>query len=213
MYKKYFNLFLMLLVFILTAVAYFAFTRTTQFITFVSWTQSHLMTYFLFLVTVKIAGIIYPPIPGGILTLASIPMLGWQMAYIADLVGSIVGGTTCYFLGKRYGYQLLTKVFDDEIINKIEHLKVKKEKELEAIIVWRLLAGGTVIEAIYYGAGFLKVGLTNFFLGIVISHLLIGIPSFYIGSAILSSENIIANVIVFTVAIAILYKIRGRYFE
>lgn len=213
MSKKYFNVFLMLLVFIATAVAYFAFAQTSQFKEFVNWTQHHIVLYGLLLISLKITGVVYPPIPGGIFTLASIPILGWQTAYAVDFVGSITGGIICYFLGKKYGYRLLEKVFDQEVIHKIERLKVKKEKELEAIIVWRLLAGGTIVEAIYYGAGLLNISFTNFFLGTTISHLIVGIPSFYLGGAILSSQNIVINVILLATAFAVLYKIRGRYFE
>lgn len=203
----------MLFVFALTAASYFIFAQTNQFKEFVTWSQSHILIYIVFLITIKIGGVIYPPIPGGIFTLASIPVLGWQTAYVVDFVGSILGGTACYFLGKKFGYQLLEKVFDKEIISKMELLKVKKKKELEAIIVWRLLAGGTVVEAIYYGAGFFRVGLVNFFLGTSISHLIVGIPSFYLGSTIFSSQNIVLNILLIGLSIGTLYIVRGRYFE
>lgn len=213
MRKKYFNVILMLLVFIVTAGAYFIFAQTSQFKEFVNWTQDNIVLYSLFLVSVKILGVVYPPIPGGIFTLASIPIFGWWGAYVVDFIGSILGGTICYLLGKKYGYKLLEKVFDQEVIHKIELLKVKKEKELEAIIVWRLLSGGTIVEAIYYGAGLLKVSFINFLLGTTISHVIVGIPSFYLGGAIMSSQNIILNVLLLAISIAVLYKVRGRYFE
>lgn len=211
--KKYVNLILMILFFVITAGAYFVFSQTSSFKHFVIWTQDNILLYAIFLICVKILGIVYPPIPGGILTLASIPMLGWIGAYLVDFIGSTIGGVICYFLGRRYGLTLLRKIFDEKVVQKMEGLKVKKGKELEAIILWRILAGGTIIEAVYYAAGLLKIGFGNFFLGTTISHVIIGIPSFYLGGAILSSQNILINVFLLGIALVVLYKAKGRYFE
>lgn len=207
------NLIFTITLFIVSVIAYILFIRTTQFQEFITWSQANKSLYIFLLLSLKIVSNVYPPLPGGIFTLGSIPVLGWKTAYAVDFAGSFIGSIICYYLARKYGFAVLRKIFDENLIERIKQVKVNKKREIEGLIIWRVLGGGTVIEAIYYGAGLLNINFRNFLVGTTISHLLVGIPSFYLTRELFSSRNIVLNVFLLTIAVFILYKIKGRYFE
>lgn len=169
--------------------------------------------YLVVLYIYKSLGILWPPIPAGLFTMASIPFLGWPLAYLIDLLGSITGGSIAYFLARKYGLSLLTKIFDDKVIDKIKKTKIKKGKEVEAVFVYRVLLGTTILEAVYYGAGLLKINFPKFLVGAILSHIIVGVPTFILAQNIFSGKNIVITVVSVVVSIFILYKAKGRYFE
>ncbi|OGD56261.1 hypothetical protein A3I57_00580 [Candidatus Beckwithbacteria bacterium RIFCSPLOWO2_02_FULL_47_23] len=59
------------------------------------------------IILAKAMSIVYPPLPGIILTLAMILILGWQKAYLIEVTGSLLGVTTAYYLGKQYGEKII----------------------------------------------------------------------------------------------------------
>lgn len=195
---------------------YIWFVRSTYFIGFRQWSLSNVLLFSTILVLLKIISIVWPPIPGGIITISAIPLIGWQNAYFADLTGSILGSSITYFLGKKYGYRLLDSLFDEKVIEKIKKIKIKKSKELEAIFTLRILTGSLFLEAITYGAGVLGIGFTNFLIATIASHLLVGVPSYYLFAQITTvgfSQTWIVNMVLLSMAFVVMYKLKGRYFE
>ena len=63
--------------------------------------QSNLILFVPTIIILKALGIIYPPMPGIAFTLASIPLVGWELAYLMDLVGNLIGVTSAFYLGKK----------------------------------------------------------------------------------------------------------------
>lgn len=198
---------------ILTFVLYFWFIKTPYFQNLKAWSEQNLLLTFLFIISVKILGIVWPPLPGGLLTLGAIPILGWKGAYLADFTGSMVGTSIAFFLGKKYGKRIVSKLFDEEAVQKLTKIKVKQDKEVEAVFALRLVGGNTVLEAVCYGAGMLGVKYRNFIIGSVASHSLLGIPTFYLAQNIFQTKNIILNAIMILFLFLIIWKARGRYFE
>lgn len=211
--KTYFYTFLMLSSFILIICGFYLFFKSPYFLVVDSWVKANIVTYVIFLFLYKTVGVLFPPVPGGIVTLASIPFLGWFNAYLIDFFGSISGGIIAYYLAKKYGHPLLVKIFGDDIARKIESIKVKKNREIEAVFMYRLALGSTILEAVYYGAGFLKIGLFNFMIGSILSHTLVGVPTFFLANNILNSENIALTVAITIVGIVFVLFTKGRYFE
>lgn len=197
---------------ILTIVLIYWFSNSVYFETFNSWIVKNILLYSIILYLIKVIGIIWPPLSGGIFTLASIPFLGWQLAFFLDFIGSLTGGSIAYYLGKKYGYVFLNKVFGTDIVEKIKRIKIKKGKEIEAIFMYKALFG-IIIEAIYYGAGVLRVNFVKFSIGSILGHLIIGIPSFYLANNLFSGKDIISTVILTILAIIFVTKTKGRYFE
>ena len=194
-------------------VGYAWFANTEYFSYVIEWAQENSSLFLIFLFVFKFIGIVWPPIAGGILTISAIPIIGWQSAYLIDLSGSIAGGTLSYYLGYKYGEKFLKKFFDKNVIDKIKNLKIKKDRELEALLVYRVLFGFTIIEAIYYGAGLLKVGFKNFFVAAVISHLAIGIPTFYFLNNVFSGGSVVVAAVSLMIAIPFFLRFKSRYFE
>ncbi len=199
-----------------SVIIYVWFIKSDHFSAFRMWSLSNVFLFSSVLVFLKIISIVWPPIPGGLITMSAIPLVGWEKAYFADLTGSILGSSITYFLGKKYGYKLLNHLFDEKVIEKIRKIKIKKSKELEAIFTLRILTGSLFMEAITYGAGVLKIGFSNFLIATVASHLLVGIPSYFLFAQISTtgfSQTWFVNVTLFAFAFFAMYKLKGRYFE
>ena len=210
--KKYKHLFFIVIGLVITTTLYFAFIKSSYFVHFVEWSKEYFFIYFFLLVVIKSIGIIWPPIPGGILTLGSIPVIGWYYAYLADFIGSMIGSSIAFYLGKKYGFTFLEKLFDSKTLEKLKSQKVKKHKEFEAIFLMRIL-GGTLIEVVCYGAGLLKIRYSTFIVASAISHIVFGVPTYFVANNIFTFRNVLVNVLTLIVAILLLRKMKGRYFE
>lgn len=207
------NTYLFVGVFVLTMLLFYWFSKTHYFLNLDAWIKSNLVLYIVSLFLVKISGIIWPPISGGVFTLASIPFIGWELAFAIDMTGSTVGGVVAYKLGEKYGYPFLNKILDTNIVEKIKKIKIKKGKEIEAVFIYRLLFGSVIVEAIYYGAGVLRINFYKFIAGMTLSHLLTGIPIFFLASTIFSGANVFLSIFLAGLALIFIIKTKGRYFE
>lgn len=205
------HLILFVLVLAATFSGYIWMLKQPFFQGFIEWSQQNFILYFFVLILIKTVAIVWPPIPGGLLTLGSIPMIGWFNAYLADLIGGLTGSSIAYYLGKRYGHSFLRKIFDEKTIVKINKIKIVKNKELEAIFLVRLFTG-IISEAISYGSGLLGIKYRNFLLGTFLASLMF-MPFFYLASGILSGKNILLNGIIVLIVGTLFYKLKGRYFE
>lgn len=204
---------LFILLFLVTLVFVYWFMSTPYFVIADGWVRQNRTLYLVVLYIYKSLGILWPPIPSGLFTMASIPFLGWPLAYLIDLLGSITGGSLAYFLARKYGLSFLKKIFDQKVIDKIKKAKIKKGKEIEAVFMYRLLLGTTILEAVYYGAGLLKVDFPKFLIGAILSHIIVGVPTFILAQNIFSGKNVAITIASVVISIFIVYKTKGRYFE
>lgn len=186
---------------------------SSYFIGIENWIDKNLVLFVIGLFFYKSLGLLWPPIPSGLFTLLSIPFIGWYWAYVIDLLGSLTGGSIAYFLGKKYGYQILRKIFDETIIERIKRAKIKKGREIEAVFMYKTLLGSIILEAIYYGAGVLNVPFVKFLIGAGLSHMAVGIPMFLIAENIFSGKNLLLVGILSIFAVIFVIKTKGRYFE
>ena len=208
---KHKNLILLALFAAVSFAAYIWFTRQPVFEEVIGWAQQNFWLYIGILVFIKIIAIVWPPLPGGLFTLASIPVIGWLPAFLAETVGGLAGSSIAYYLGKRYGYSFLRKVLDKEIIEKIQRVKMTGKRELEAIFFLRLFTG-LVAEAVSYGSGVIGVKYRNFFLGTLAAQVVF-IPTFYFFEEIISGKNLLIYAPAALILAAIFWKMKGRYFE
>ncbi len=206
-------LFLVVSTFIFTTTGVLFFYNSSSFVHFLDWSKQNTVLYFLVLVVLKFVGVVYPPLPGGILTIGSIPILGWKYAYLADITGSFMGAVISFLIARSYGERVVKPFITEAILTKLKETKIKHKKQIEAVVVMRILGGSTIIEAVNYGAGLLNISLKNFILGFLISHPLTGIPLFYFASNIFLGDNTVVSVGIALISLFALYKIKGRYFE
>ena len=205
------NLILLALFAAVSFAAYIWLTRQPVFEEIIGWAQQNFWLYIGILILIKIIAIVWPPLPGGLLTLGSIPVIGWFPAFLAEVVGGLGGASVAYYLGKKYGYPFLRKVLDKEIIAKIQRVKMTGKRELEGIFFLRLFTG-LVAEAVSYGSGVIGVKYRNFFLATLAAEVVF-MPAFYFFDEILSGRNIVIYVPAALILAVIFWKVKGRYFE
>lgn len=194
-------------------VAFFAWlVSSSYFFQFKEWSQQNFAVYFTILVFLKVIGLVWPPLPGGVLTIGSIPVIGAMGAYLADFLGFIIGSIISYYLAFYYGYPFLEKIFDKSVIERLRKIKIRKDRELEAMVTMRIF-GMTIVELVSYGAGLMRVKFSNFILGAILSHFLIGIPVFYFFNNIFLSRDITISLVFVLVAVIFFYLTRRRYFN
>lgn len=167
--------------------------------------------FYVFLFAVKVTGIVWPPLPGGIFVLGSIPIIGWFNAYLIDFTATLVASSIAYALGRRYGLPLIKRIIDEDMIKKVEKLKVKKEREIESIFLLRVLGGAIVVELVAYASGLFKIRYRNFMIGTILSHIVVGMPAYYFFGNIFSGQNIIISLVLAAILIVLLLKFRSRY--
>lgn len=207
------QLWLLVIVFITSIVFYIWLVNSPYFSLLLNWSRQNILTFSLSLLGLKIASIVYPPIPGGLATLASIPFLGWKLAYLIDFIGSMIGSSMAFFIARKYGFVFLGKIFDAKTIHKIKNIEVYSNRQIESVFALRILLGTTIMEAICYGAGLLNITYKNFLIGSIFSHLVIGIPIYYLASNITQLKNIPLTLISIIIGGFIFWKIRKRYFK
>lgn len=205
------NLLLLLLLFGGTIALYFWFASTPYYIDFLFWIESNLLLFYLMLFLIKFSGIVWPPIPGGILTLAAIPIIGWERAFIIDFLGEMIGSVVAYYLARYWGENLVKKIVDRKNYEKITSFHVKEKREFELILLLRIF-GGTLIEIVCYAAGLMKVRFKPFFLASTIGYSIVGSLTFYFAGSIIEKENLFINILFLAVAIIFFTTLRKRYF-
>ena len=198
---------------ILTFAAYFWFVRSPYFEPFKVWTESNIVLFYIVLFSIKVTGIVWPPLPGGIFVLGSIPIIGWFNAYLIDFTATLVASSIAYVLGRKYGMPLVKKIVDEEMVKKMEKIKVKQKRELETIFLIRTLGGAVVVEVVAYASGLFRIGYRNFMFGTVLSHIVVVVPAYYFFGNIISGQNVIISLISVVLLLILFTKFKGRYLE
>jgi len=178
-----------------------------------SFAQLHRYWLIIILILVKILGLVWPPLPGGIFNLAIIPFLGWETAYIIDLIGTIIGAGICYAVAYRWGYTILEKILDEDTIHTISEVKVKNHRQAEFSFVATVVSRFLMTEISYYAAGILKLDFYKFMFGAIASHLLIGIPSYYLTNMMFETKSLYLGLVAWIIIIPIWLNQKDRYFE
>ena len=189
------------------------FLKSEYFQTYMNWAQSNMLVFIISLVAIKCISVIFPPLPSVVMSFSAIPIIGWFNAYLIDYAGSILGSSISYYIAYKYGTPVLSKILDKNTANNLNKIKIKEGKEIESVIVLRILTGATLVEAVNYGAGLLKIPYNKFVIGFLISHPLLGIPMFYFVNNIIKQENILVTIALAIIGIFGVYLLRGRYFE
>ena len=210
--KNYKHLYTLALLIILTIIAYTWLLNSEYFDPFLKWSRQNIVLFYSVLLFLKIFGIVWPPLPGGLLTIGSIPIIGWKGAYGVDVIGSVIGSSIAFFIAKKWGYKFLHKIFDQVTIDKIKQIKIKPKHEIESVTVFRIF-GGSIVEVVCYGAGILGIKYRNFLIGTILSHLIIGLPFYYLVNGIFGKENFLLNLVLMTVFVLSFFTLKNRYFE
>ena len=206
--KIVFFLFLLLPAFLIQIAA-----QSGLFLEYFENIRAYLPVYLIVLLFLKLSSIVYPPLPGALFTVSSIPIIGWQLAYFIDVAGSCLGAIIAYLLGKRYGYTILTKVLGQNLTQKVIAIKLKPRNQIEAAFVLRFAAGGILSDGLAWGASLIGFKLLPFMIGYLTSHILITLPIFYFIGVSISFDSWLLFLLATLTAWLLLFKFKGRYFE
>ncbi len=180
------------------------------------WTRDNFLLFFSILIFIKFISLVYPPLTGGLFTAASITVIGWPLAFLADFIGSTLGGAINYFLGKKFGTRIVLKFGGQTAVEKLSEVKIVKGKEIEGLIVLRVISGGFILELIHYIAGILNIRFDKYIIAMLISQVITGIPLFYLMGNILDNSNLIVSgvsIVILIIGLPLLYKYKNRYLE
>ena len=212
MKKGAFYITILLVAWTATILLYFWFIQSDYFDSFSIWARKNLILFYVSLLFAKVLAIVWPPLPGSFFTLGAIPFIGWVEAYVIDTAGSMMGASIAYFLGYKYGYQFLKKLFSADTVEKIKQIKIRRDREIESVFIGRMAGAGNIMELICYGAGVLRVGFLNFLVASFLANLVF-MPAYYIGGSLLHGGNIIIGLLFTAVTLLLFWKIKGRYIE
>ena len=117
----------------------------------------------------RILAIVIPPVSGGFVTYALIPIYGWLLAYLYGAIGVLTGCSVAFFLARRFREPLVKKFVPLQQLHNWEG-KISKRTEFFAFLAIRLTTG-PVLDFISYIAGLSKISFRRFFVATLISYL------------------------------------------
>lgn len=174
--------------------------------------EDNVLAVIVLLTLLKILAIIWPPFPAIIFIIALMPIIGFWGAFWADYIGELIGSTIAYWISYKYGYKGVALFLDEASIEKLKKVKVKKGKELEFLIILRVL-GNTFFEIMCYGAGLLKISFKNFFIATVTSYFIVSYISFKLVEGLYDDKTLYINAILIILLIVFSFKFGSRYIE
>lgn len=211
-FKHSIHFIVILLMFIGTLIAYSYFAKTHYFIDLQLWTQANFFRFILILIFIKALGIVWPPLPGVVLLIGVIPIVGWFPAFVADAIGWYIGATIAFLLSRRYGLKTIRFFFGEMGVERVKKFKVNPNRELEVLIIMKCL-GGSIGEFINYAAGLTTIKFWNFTISNFVASLIIGLPLFYsFHFALKSGNNLFFALIPLAIGVIFFYVFRKRYF-
>jgi uncharacterized membrane protein YdjX (TVP38/TMEM64 family) len=202
----------LLLLILPTFILQFA-SQTKEVQAFILFIHAYFPIYLISLFIGKTISIVYPPLPGAVFTLAAVPLIGWKVAYTIDILGSFLGASISFYLGKKYGYTILSRVVGKTITNKISSIKLKPRNQVEAATFLRFAAGGLLSDGLAWGASLIGFRYFPFMTGHLISHVATTLPVFYFFAASISLHSWAILGVSTILAWLAIYKFKGRYFE
>jgi uncharacterized membrane protein YdjX (TVP38/TMEM64 family) len=135
----------------------------------------------LIIIALRIIGTVVPPLPGGILAYAMIPVLGWFWAYIYSMIGLTIGCTLAFFIARKFREPVVSKFVPLQQLHAWEK-QLTHKKQFFAFLLIRLTTG-PIVDFISYVAGLSRISFGKFFLATLIAEIPVIIPFFLGGTA------------------------------
>lgn len=126
----------------------------------------------------RILAIVIPPIPGGLLSIALIPVFGWWQSFLYSAIGVLVGTSIAFLLARKYQEPFVKKFVPLQQLHEWQD-KISQRTQFFTFLGIRLTTG-SVSDYISYIAGLSKIKFRYFFLATLIS-LWSDLVIFYIG--------------------------------
>lgn len=167
----------------------------------------------LIIISWRIISILIPPLPGGILSFAFIPIIGWVGAYVYGEIGLLIGATLAFFISRKFREPAARRFVPIQSLHAWED-KLSKKKEFLAFLGIRI-AGSSVMDFISYAAGLSKISYKKFITATVIAELPIAVW-YYFGEVAYKEyarrSGFLSGVIFLIALIVIIYFVKNHGF-
>jgi uncharacterized membrane protein YdjX (TVP38/TMEM64 family) len=117
----------------------------------------------------RAVAIIIPPIPGGILSFALIPVLGWFWSYVYAVIGMTIGASVAFFIARKFREPIVAKFVPLQDLHLWEK-QLSHKTEFVGFLLIRLTTG-PIMDFISYVAGLTKISFKKFLLATLIAEL------------------------------------------
>ena len=141
-------------------------------------TSEHLIIGAVFLMLLRTLSNVLPVIPGGMIALATIPILGWPVAFACNMVGIMLGKSIAFFLARIYREPLVKRFAS---LNKIHQLEkqLSGKKQFLALVAFKMFTV-PVVDISSYVIGLTKISFLKFTLATFLAALPT-LVTFYLG--------------------------------
>lgn len=159
----------------------------------------------------RIIAIVIPPLPGGVLSLALIPILGWFPSFIYATIGLMIGASMAFLLARRFREKLVQKFVPLQDLHKWQN-KLSGKKEFLTFLIIRITTE-SAMDFISYIAGMSKISFNKFFWATLIA-ILPNALFYYLGESIFKGlsygNSILPGIVTLIFIILIYYIIRKK---
>lgn len=144
-------------------------------------TQEHLIIGAILLILLRTLSNVLPAIPGGMIVFSTIPIFGWFVAFVCNVIGILLGASIAFFLARIYREPLVERFASLNNIHKLEK-QVSGKKQFMALVAFRLFTV-PVVDISSYVIGLTKISFPKFAIATFIATLPT-IATFYFGDEI-----------------------------
>ena len=128
------------------------------------------------IILLRIIGMIIPPIPGGLVSFALIPVIGWFWAYLYGVIGTTIGAVLAFFIARTFREKAVTHFVSLQQLHTWEKTLSHKKKFWAFLLI--RLSTGPVMDFISYIAGLTKISFKTFFIATLIAEIPPGLVYF-----------------------------------
>lgn len=170
-----------------------------------SFTLAHPLLAPVIIIFFRMIAMIIPPIPGGILSFALIPVLGWFWSYIYAVIGMTIGASIAFFIARKFREPVVAKFVPLQQLHTWEK-QLSGKTEFTTFLVIRMTTG-PIMDFISYVAGLTRISFKKFLIATLIAE----IPSivvYYLGGEVykkFTEQNSSIFGIAFLLIIGVLY--------
>ena len=129
-------------------------------------------------VVYKAISIVFPPLPGGMLSYAMVPVIGWWKTFVYSSSGIMIGSVIGFWIARRFREPVVKKFVPVQKLH--EWQKRKSERQEFFGFLGLRLTTAPVFDFMNYVAGISKISFRKFFVVTAISLIPEGVL-FYIG--------------------------------
>ena len=173
-------------------------------------TAEHLIIGSILLIVLRTLSNVVPAIPGGMIVFSVIPIFGWFIAFLCNMIGILLGASIAFFLARIYREPLVSRFAS---LNKINQLgkQISGKRQFMGLVAFRLFTV-PVVDISSYVVGLTKISYPKFALATLIA-ILPTIATFYFGDEIykrLFGKSLFIGVVAMLI-IGSIYFIIKRY--